>query len=127
MFTLIGHIPWLARLLLLIPGSTNDLKKMRNACFEWATARKKRGSKQKDLFYYLVSTENVAVPFSVEVLTQLYRLHSPTNSVQKKRKYHSRSSSTMAMLLSLPEPIPRSRSSHPSSFTFFAIRRSLQN
>ena len=54
-FNLVGHIPWLARFIMLIPGSTNDLDNMRKACFEQALARKKKGTKQKDLFYYLVS------------------------------------------------------------------------
>ena len=40
---------------MLIPGSTNVLDNMRKACFERVTARKKKGTKQKDLFYYLVS------------------------------------------------------------------------
>ena len=54
-FNLVGHIPWLARFIMLVPGSTNDLDNMRKACFEKALARKKEGTKQKDLFYYLVS------------------------------------------------------------------------
>lgn len=40
---------------MLVPGSTNDLDNMRKACFERALARKKKGTKHKDLFYYLVS------------------------------------------------------------------------
>ena len=55
-FNLVGHLPWLARFIILIPGSTNDLDNMRKACFEQALARKKKGTKQKDLFYYLVGT-----------------------------------------------------------------------
>ena len=42
---------------MLIPGSTNDLDIMKKACFERALARKKKGAKQKDLFYYLVSVK----------------------------------------------------------------------
>ena len=61
-FTLIGHLPWLARFIMLIPGSTNDLDNMRKACFERAIARKKKGAKQKDLFYYLVSIESLFEP-----------------------------------------------------------------
>lgn len=57
-FTLIGHLPWLARFIMLIPGSTNDLDNMRKACFERAIARKKKGAKQKDLFYYLVGVDS---------------------------------------------------------------------
>ena len=45
---------------MLIPGSTNDLDTMKKACFERALARKERGSKQKDLFYYLVSVEHLS-------------------------------------------------------------------
>ena len=62
MFTLIGHVPWLARFILLIPGSTNDLDVMKKAGAERAIARKKEGTKQKDLFYYLVSLEKSLVP-----------------------------------------------------------------
>ena len=69
-FTLIGHLPWLARFIMLIPGSTNDLDNMRKACFERAIARKKKGTKQKDLFYYLVSINNLLVPLLVEAQTR---------------------------------------------------------
>lgn len=65
MFTLVGHLPWLARFILLIPGSTNDLDAMRKAGHERAIARKKEGTKQKDLFYYLVCS--FPVPSSIEV------------------------------------------------------------
>jgi len=67
MFTLIGHLPWLARFILLIPGSTNDLKVMKKAGAERAIQRKKEGTKQKDLFYYFVSIENSLVSSSVDV------------------------------------------------------------
>jgi len=60
-FTLIGHLPWLARFITLVPGSTNDLDDMRKSCFERAIARKKNGSKLKDLFYYLVSITHFLV------------------------------------------------------------------
>ena len=66
-FTLIGHLPWLARFITLIPGSTNDLDNMRKACFERAMARKKKGTKQKDLFYYLVSVKKTIPPLLVEI------------------------------------------------------------
>lgn len=36
---------------------------MRKACFERAIARKQRGTKQKDLFYYLVSTGRRSTPY----------------------------------------------------------------
>lgn len=67
MFTLVGHLPWLARFILLIPGSTNDLEAMRKAGHERMIVRKKEGTKQKDLFYYLVSVEDFFVPLSAEV------------------------------------------------------------
>jgi len=51
---------------MLIPGSTNDLDTTRKACFEQALARKKRGSKQKDLFYYLVSTDNISCSLVIQ-------------------------------------------------------------
>ena len=60
-FTLIGHLPWLARFIMLIPGSTNNLKNMRKSCLERAMARKKKGAKQKDLFYYLVSIKDFLI------------------------------------------------------------------
>ena len=66
MFNLIGHLPWLARFIMLIPGSTNDLDTMRKACFEQALARKKRGSKQKDLFYYLVSVDDISCSLVIQ-------------------------------------------------------------
>jgi len=48
---------------MLIPSSTNDLDNMRKACFERALARKKKGTKQKDLFYYLVSFKHFSCSF----------------------------------------------------------------
>ena len=54
MVTLLGHIPWLARFLLLVPAIVKDFNNMRQACFDRAIARKEKGTKQRDLFYYLV-------------------------------------------------------------------------
>ena len=119
-FTLIGHLPWLARFIMLIPGSTNDLDNMRKACFERAIARKKKGAEQKDLFYYLVGVhDSLSGP-----LSGAERFQSPTNSVRKKKKYLSKLLSTMATLLLSLVPTRQRRSSHPSSSTSFATRRS---
>lgn len=54
MITLLGHIPWIARFLVLVPAVARDLKNMKKACIDRAIARKEKGTKQKDLFYYLV-------------------------------------------------------------------------
>ena len=89
-FTLLGHLPWLARFIPLIPGRANDLDSMRKSCFERAMARKKKGTEQKDLFYYLVSIDNFFVQFIAGALTRPHHFHSLTNWVQKKRKYHPR-------------------------------------
>lgn len=124
-FTLVGHLPWLARFIMLIPGSTNDLDTMRKACFEKVMARKKKGAKQKDLFYYLVSTK--LSPSLVGVQTRSRCLRSPMNSVQKKKKYHLRLSSTTVTSLLLLDPIPRRRPSPLSSFTSSITRRSSTN
>ncbi|KAF9651179.1 cytochrome P450 [Thelephora ganbajun] len=69
-FALIGHLPWLARFMMLVPGSKNDLDNMRKACFERAILRKKKGTKQKDLFYYLsdeLGAEKEEIPFEIVV------------------------------------------------------------
>jgi len=69
-FNLVGHLPWLARFIMLIPGSTNDLDIMRKACIEKAIGRKKKGSKQKDLFYYLsddLGAEKEEIPFDIVI------------------------------------------------------------
>lgn len=62
MVTLIGHIPWLAGFLALVPAVAKDLNDMRQACSDRAVERRQKETKQKDLFYYLVS--NVHLPFS---------------------------------------------------------------
>lgn len=67
MFTLVGHLPWLARFILLIPGNTNALETMKRVGRERAITRKKEGTKKKDLFYYLVSIESFFLPLSVEI------------------------------------------------------------
>ena len=85
-FTLVGHLPWLARFMMLIPGISNNLDSMRKAGFEKAVARKKEGSKQKDLFYYLVSITRFFY-FPYQVQTRLRRLRSPTSSVRRKKRY----------------------------------------
>jgi len=69
-FNLILHLPWLARLIMLIPGSTNDLDSMKKACFERGIARKNRGTKQKDLFYYLsdeLGAEKEEIPLEIVI------------------------------------------------------------
>ena len=78
MLTLIGHIPWLARLITLIPGSRNDLENMKS-CFERAIARKEKGAKQNDLFYYLVSTECSRS----QVASQVARSHPIASTVRR--------------------------------------------
>ena len=54
MITLLGHIPWLARFIVLIPAVVKGINNMRQVCIDRAIARKERGTNQKDLFYYLV-------------------------------------------------------------------------
>jgi len=54
MITLLGHIPWLARFIVLVPTTVKDLNNMRQVCIDRAIARKEKGTEQKDLFYYLV-------------------------------------------------------------------------
>lgn len=59
MITLLGHVPWLARFIALVPAVVKGINNMRQACVERAIARKERGANQKDLFYYLVSSVRV--------------------------------------------------------------------
>jgi len=54
MITLLGHIPWLAGFLALVPAVAKDFNDMRQACFNRAVARREKGTEQRDLFYYLV-------------------------------------------------------------------------
>jgi len=54
MITLLGHIPWLAGFLVLVPAVAKELNNWRQTCFDNATARKEKGTKEKDLFYHLV-------------------------------------------------------------------------
>ena len=61
-FTLIGHLPWLARFMMLISRNTNDLQNMRKDSFARVIARKKKGTEQKDLFYYLVGIRSSLIP-----------------------------------------------------------------
>ena len=56
MITLLGHIPWLARFIVLVPAVVKGINDMRQVCVDRAIARKERGTNQKDLFYYLVIT-----------------------------------------------------------------------
>ena len=52
--TFFGHMPWLGVYVGKIPALTGNLKVLFNNSVERATARLKRGSERKDLFYYLV-------------------------------------------------------------------------
>ena len=55
MFTLLGHVPWLAGFLAMVPSIARGLDNSRRAHFDKATARKGKGTGVKDLFYHLVS------------------------------------------------------------------------
>ena len=48
--------------MMLISRNTNDLQNMRKDSFARVIARKKKGTEQKDLFYYLVSFQSSLVP-----------------------------------------------------------------
>ena len=59
--TLLGHVPWLAEFLALVPAVVNALDEMKQLYFDRAVARKKEGTREKDLFHYLV--RGVHFPF----------------------------------------------------------------
>lgn len=56
MFTLLGHVPWLAGFLVMAPSVARDLNKSRQAHFDQVAARMGKGANVKDLFYHLVSS-----------------------------------------------------------------------
>jgi len=68
-FTLIGHIPWIARFIMWIPGkASKDMKKLRENGFARARARQEKGSERKDVFYYLsdeLGAEKQKIPMEV--------------------------------------------------------------
>ncbi|RDX42087.1 cytochrome P450 [Lentinus brumalis] len=51
--TLFGHVPWLGVYVGKIPAATGNLSILLNRCAECAATRVKKGSAEKDLFYYL--------------------------------------------------------------------------
>lgn len=54
MQTIYEHVPWLAYYARHLPFVAQDTKKFRKFCMERGTNRYRQGSKEKDLFYYLV-------------------------------------------------------------------------
>lgn len=52
--TFFGHVPWLGVYIGKIPAAAGKLGALLKSCAECTKARMQRGSKTKDLFYYLV-------------------------------------------------------------------------
>jgi hypothetical protein len=49
-----GHVPWLGKIALSLPGFVNNTKIFCSHAKSWARRRIKEGSIHKDLFYHLV-------------------------------------------------------------------------
>ncbi|KAG6808992.1 hypothetical protein H0H92_002067, partial [Tricholoma furcatifolium] len=66
-----SHIPWLGALFLRFPNLAKDLKAFREHAKKCAIARKKNGSKYKDLFHHLIDEDGVSAtpPTVVEVVS----------------------------------------------------------
>ncbi len=65
--TLFGHVPWLGVYVGKIPAATGNLSILLNRCAECAATRVKKGSAEKDLFYYLVRRTRSWTPAHVLV------------------------------------------------------------
>lgn len=53
-FQLISHLPWLAKLLALLPQKANPIALIRRIANENVMQRMREGSHRRDLFHYLV-------------------------------------------------------------------------